>query len=278
MPNARRRRPGSPSSGTAVPADLGRTISGTDSSLDGQTIGGIDQSNQDYNQFYHRLDNVFKAAVPTIASMGFLPGGAFNQAGAAAMNASAQAGAAAETAGGAGQIPLVSGAGRAAAGLPSSLADTTITGSQIPAGGGGGGGWLSKLFGGGGKKGMFDPTTLLLGGLSMFGDDPEYFQRRQGFNNPQQGIDDVMNAIRSVSKSISEQGPVTLKNSIVPAGPAPISIDGIPFQIGGGLGTDPALSDPSVLQGKPPMADPFAKSGGGQVSSSNTGTAQRRRQ
>lgn len=122
------------------------------------------------------------------------------------------------------------------------------------------GGIMDSLFGG--RK--LDPTTLLLGGLSLLGGDEELFQRREGYSgaaDPQKSLTDVLAAIDSLSQSYSQR-PRRTPTSVVPAGPAPVTIEGIPFQIGGGMGTDPALRDPRVLGDPTPMPNPFAGSVG----------------
>jgi len=164
--------------------------------------------------------------------------------------------------------PALLGGGAAASGIPPAIggipSGVSIGGATAaPAATGGSGGatgLLGKLFGGGGTKGMFDPTSLVLGGLSLFGGDPDYFQKKSPYTGtaaPQQSLTDVLAAIKSLSASLAASGAPQLKSAIVPEGPAPVSIDGIPFQIGGGLGRDPALRDPSVLEGSNPLANPF---------------------
>lgn len=106
----------------------------------------------------------------------------------------------------------------------------------------------SKLFGG---KGL-DPTSLLLSGLSMFGGDQQP-QRRESFNEPN-SISDPRNSLYSslsalfrLGQGMTERKPFTARSSYIPRGPEPVSIPGLGFQIGGGMGHDPALDDASLL-------------------------------
>jgi hypothetical protein len=117
---------------------------------------------------------------------------------------------------------------------------------------------LSKILG---KFSGRDLTSFGLGALSLLGGDPEYFQKKQPYTGaaaPQQTLEEVLGAIKSLASSAAASGPASVKNSVAPAGPAPVTIDGIPFQIGGGMGRDPALKDPSLLQGAAPPPNPFA--------------------
>lgn len=101
-------------------------------------------------------------------------------------------------------------------------------GSNTSAGPGGVVGFLSKL-----KAAGIDPTTLGLGALSLFGGDDQ--QRRQSYGGA--GRVDPYTALQSRSDQIT-----SLINQLQSAPkfeqhapPAPITIPGIPFQIGGGL-------------------------------------------
>lgn len=133
-------------------------------------------------------------------------------------------------------------------------------GALANAAGTGGGGAVKGLGGIMGKlKGWgIDPTMLGLGALSMFGgDEGDNMQSFAGTSaDPVQTLTSALNAIQNLSRSITSQGPVRLRTAVQP-GPVPVNIPGIPFQIGGGLGIDPALGDPR--QGEFP--DPFAQLG-----------------
>jgi hypothetical protein len=103
--------------------------------------------------------------------------------------------------------------------------------------------------------------------MSMFGgeDGPK---QRTSFRNPGSNIDPVqsreqaMEALLRMGQGLSEKKGPRLRSSYVQPGPAPVQIKGLPFQIGGGLATDPAMMDPSLLQGRSPQEngvteDPF---------------------
>lgn len=110
-----------------------------------------------------------------------------------------------------------------------------------------------KIFGGGGGKGL-DPTMLALGGMGMFGGDdgPQKLNSFRGTAaDPVKSLEEVLNAARKLGLGIQERSPRRAGSSFVQQGPGPVQIPGLPFQIGGGLGTDPALADPSLLQSDP---------------------------
>jgi hypothetical protein len=106
---------------------------------------------------------------------------------------------------------------------------------------------FSKLF----SKGL-DPTSLLFGGLSLLGGDPGP-QRMTSFVNPGhqtdpvQGLDTAIQAILRLGQGMTERPQTTTRSSYAPQGPGPITIPGIPFQIGGGFPHDPAIDNPSLL-------------------------------
>jgi hypothetical protein len=163
------------------------------------------------------------------------------------------------------------GASAAASGAPAAAAAPTAVAPTVAAGGGKGmfgglglKGILSKVFG----KGGLDPTMLAMMGLSAFGGDDEAPGQRQSFRNPGSNIDPVqsreqaMEALLRMGQGLSEKKGPRLRSSYVQPGPAPVQIKGLPFQIGGGLATDPAMMDPSLLQGRSPQEngvteDPF---------------------
>jgi hypothetical protein len=107
--------------------------------------------------------------------------------------------------------------------------------------------------------GKLNPTQLLLGGLSLFGGSNDPFQHRESFSNtgadPVRTLSGALDAIRGLSANLGHRGPTQMRG-VVPTGPEPVSVPGLPFQIGGGLGTDPALMDPSILQVNH-LEDPF---------------------
>jgi hypothetical protein len=114
-----------------------------------------------------------------------------------------------------------------------------------------------------------DPVTIgligssLLGGL--FGGGDEQQKRVSYGNNPFKGngglspvevLRSQLEAIKSLSNGIQSRPGVNLRSAVVQGRPAPVNIEGLPFQIGGGLGVDPALKDPSILQGQTPNIAP----------------------
>ena len=137
--------------------------------------------------------------------------------------------------------PLGSASSRALSGLPTSLS----TGSAGSTGATGMLGKLGKFFG------KVDPTALVLGGLSMLGGDDG--QERQSFRgqdhaDPVQALQEALRGIYRLGAGLEQKGPTRLRSSYVPGSPQPVSVPGIPFQIGGGLAMDPAQRDPSLLE------------------------------
>lgn len=120
------------------------------------------------------------------------------------------------------------------------IAGLGAVGSKIPWG---------KIFG---KNGI-DPTTLALGGMSLLGGDEEQFQKRQSYAgttaDPVRSLTESMDVIKSLSNALASRGSRKLSGGGVKT-PSPINIEGLPFQIGGGLGMDPATADPSILEGR----------------------------
>jgi len=120
----------------------------------------------------------------------------------------------------------------------------------------GGAGAASMGFDIGKFLGKLDPTALALGGLSMLGGDDEGGQKLNSYANntpgnlidPKLNLQMLMNAIYRLGAGLEQSGPTKLRSSYVPGPPSPISIPGLGFQIGGGLGRDPALGDPSLLE------------------------------
>lgn len=116
-------------------------------------------------------------------------------------------------------------------------------GSASASGGGGMnilGGLKDFFLGGNGKKGM-DPTSLLLGGLSLLGGDGEEVNSFKGTSaDPVMRMTEALDAIKALSNHITSRGPARLKAPNFEP-PAPVDIPGLGFQIGGGLGRDPSL-------------------------------------
>jgi hypothetical protein len=98
-----------------------------------------------------------------------------------------------------------------------------------------------------------DPLTIaaiassLLGGLFGGGGEQER-KPYSGLGGAQRTLEDALRGISTVGAGIEAKGPTQLRG-YVPRGPSPVQIPGLPFQIGGGLGHDPALDDPTVLLG-----------------------------
>src|SRR3990167_853009 len=112
-----------------------------------------------------------------------------------------------------------------------------------------------KIFGGGKAGGSgLDPTMLALGGLSMFGGGDEGPQKRKSFEqansitDPRQALYQALKGSNVLGEALSKRGPVKLRSSYAPPPPIAVNVPGVPFQIGGGLGRDPALNDPSLLE------------------------------
>lgn len=167
------------------------------------------------------------------------------------------------------------GAGAAASGIPEIPTTTGMGGLSFGGGTGAAGAssgaagagkmGLSKIFG----KGGIDPTMLAIGGLqAALGSGGQ--KNRQSFHkgvSPAAGqLVDPVQALYNALAGFDRLG-VSLNNrlkngystpsSYVQAGPAPVSIPGLDFQIGGGLGQDPALKDPSLLRSQGTGGDMF---------------------
>jgi hypothetical protein len=168
--------------------------------------------------------------------------------------------------GGAGFFGGAAGAGTAAAGTAAAGTGAANVASK---------GFLGTLFG----KGGLDPTTLLLGGLSLLGGDDA--QKRGSFvgtgqSDPTNALNFAMDLMKKLGSGLQAQGPVHLRGSSVAPGPAPVTIPGIPFQIGGGLGTDPSLANPGMYDQENSfgMFQPFQ--GTGQTAANPQSGARRR--
>ena len=116
-------------------------------------------------------------------------------------------------------------------------------GSQPKTDPGKGGDWLKAL----------DPTTLLLGALSLFGGGGGGTQERESFTepgaitDPKQSLYQALQGLYRTGQGLTERKPVKMRSSYVAPPPVAVNIPGIPFQIGGGLGRDPALDNPDLL-------------------------------
>ena len=91
-------------------------------------------------------------------------------------------------------------------------------------------GWLAK-----------NGLDLGLGALSLLGGDDDPFQKRQsyrgqGLADPVNSLNTVLAAIQNMAGDISSRKPMKM-SGMQGNTPAPVSIEGIPFQIGGGLAT-----------------------------------------
>lgn len=155
-----------------------------------------------------------------------------------------------------GALGFTGGAGGAAPEIatstsPASVAAPTASGAVSGASG------PASTMSGFGKffsKGL-DPTSLLMMGLGFLGGD-DSGQQRQSFSgtsaDPVQRLTAALDAIKQMGQGLQSRGPTRLRSSYAQAPPAPVQIPGLPFQIGGGLGVDPALKDPSLLESPQP--------------------------
>lgn len=163
--------------------------------------------------------------------------------------------------GGASALPALGaagiGSGEAGSVAGQSLGPVLSGGANASASEGAGGGLMSKIMG---KFSGRDLVSAGLGVASLFGKDPDPFQKRTSFAgtgaDPVRTLTDSLSAIKNLSATIASHGQPSLRQATVQDGPAPVTIPGIPFQIGGGFGSDPALKDPTMLDSKP-IADPF---------------------
>jgi hypothetical protein len=155
--------------------------------------------------------------------------------------------------GGAGASGAAASSGLSVPSMPVTpgLAGTGLGGFSS-SGASGMGGFFGKLFG---NRGL-DPTALLLGGLSMFGgdesEDPRSSFKGAGAADPITALNKALSMIDQLGASLQKRQGMNMTSSQLAPPPAPVSIPGIPFQIGGGLGTDPALRDATLLQVPPP--------------------------
>lgn len=172
-------------------------------------------------------------------------------------------------------IPAMSGIGGgggaassgASAASGGGLPGLTVGGTNAAASGIAGGSSMAGGIGGFMKGLGLDPTMLALGGMSLFGGD-DSGQERKSYDgtaaDPVSALADALNMARNLSTQLASRGPVRMRSSFVPPAPVGVNVPGVPFQIGGGLGQDPALRDQSLLEGDDPMhgmGDLFAAAG-----------------
>ena len=104
----------------------------------------------------------------------------------------------------------------------------------------------------GGGGGM-DPLTIAAIASSLFGglfggSDVQEKQSFRGSAAPQKTLEGFLQALGGLGSRVEQQKPVQLRTT-VQRGPEPVRIPGLNFQIGGGLGMDPALDDPMMGMG-----------------------------
>jgi hypothetical protein len=112
------------------------------------------------------------------------------------------------------------------------------------------GSWLAK-----------NGLDLALGGMSLFGGGDEGPQQRESFNNagmadPRTSLQQALMAITRLGAGLEHRSntPRTLTPD-VGRGPAPVNVAGI--QIGGGMGSDPAMRSRIVDSSWMNMFQPF---------------------
>lgn len=196
-------------------------------------------SAEEYEEKYNdgwKPAQMWAAALPWALGGGQALAGALSGGGAAASSSAASS-----------SIPSITATSGVPAGLP---------GAVNMAGNSGILGSLGSAF-----KGKIDPTALMLGGLSaLSGGGDEGGDPRQSFHkgvspaagalvDPIQSLYNFLNATDRLGQFLNTRlsNGYNLRSSVVQPGPKPVSIPGLPFQIGGGFGTDPALLDPSLL-------------------------------
>jgi len=90
-------------------------------------------------------------------------------------------------------------------------------------------------------------SNFLGGLLSPKPQQRKSFDQYNDITNPHNALYAALNAIMRLGSGLDDQ----VKNGVhlrsnIPAPPKPVSIPGLPFQIGGGLATDPAIADPTL--------------------------------
>lgn len=108
------------------------------------------------------------------------------------------------------------------------------------------------------------------GGFSHQADHQKSFREPGTISDPKQSLQQLLMALDRLGQGISERGPSRLRSLSPQGGPVgakPVQLAGIPFQIGGGLGTDPALQSEQLAMGNPfkygPMGGAPARPKGG---------------
>jgi len=77
--------------------------------------------------------------------------------------------------------------------------------------------------------------------------DPRASDESRLFTHPLNIVEDTNKNLQRLGFQVANRDPASLPTSFVQPGSGPINIPGIPFQIGGGLGTDPAFLDRDLL-------------------------------
>lgn len=92
---------------------------------------------------------------------------------------------------------------------------------------------------------------LALAAASMLGGDDSGGggQKRQSYRgpltNPEDSLYQALSGVYRAGQGMMEKKPVQLRG-LLPEAPQPVSIPGLPFQIGGGMGHNPAQDDMEV--------------------------------
>lgn len=125
-------------------------------------------------------------------------------------------------------------------------AGTSIGGAGVSAAGGAGATSAASTAAGAGMNfgkmfGKLDPTTMILGALSLLGGGDDA-QKRQSYTgqmtSPENSLHQALEAASRLGQGLAERKPTRLRG--IADAPKPIQIPGLSFQIGGGLGTDPS--------------------------------------
>lgn len=144
-------------------------------------------------------------------------------------------------------VPAGASAGATAAPVGTGLTSAVGTGAAGVSGAASGSSALEKLLSGASKGsdalGWASLGTSVLGGL-LGGEDEEDPRFDPELKNY---ISDYLKGELESRQSYNEANPVKLRSSYVQGGPSPVSVPGVPFQIGAGMGQDPALADPTLL-------------------------------
>jgi hypothetical protein len=91
--------------------------------------------------------------------------------------------------------------------------------------------------------------STLLGGL-FGGNDQQEMKPYTGNAAPQRTLEEALAAIKGFGANLERRGPAQLRSAVMPPPTQPVRVPGLGIQIGGGLGMDPALKDPSMLTGR----------------------------